>query len=915
MKLAKVAVSLGIISILAGCGEADTASSHIAKAKSFQSHEVDAKLIELKNAVKLESRNAEARFLLGETYLSQGFASGAIKELEKAHEYSYDLNKLIPLLARAYSISSSDEDVIDLNKHLNTLNNESAVVYLAYKTLAEIRLGSVENAKNVVSQSESLISGSAYYHLASAYLAMGEADLDSAQNNVEKTLTILPNQYDAILLLGQINSAKGEHNQATINFTKYAEAQPKSSIIVLFLAQSLLKEEKYLEAEKYADTILASAPNQPFANYVKAMSQFELKEYLLAKEHAELALKSNFNQAQLKLVAGISSYFLGNYEQSHSHLESLIPHLTAEHPARKMFAMSQLQLGMLEDIPETLQGFNATTEEDDKFLSTLSYQMAQLGAVDKAKVIAKKAANTSSDNAEQNMREGILKLMLNDPSGMQNLQDAVNINPDMRGAEIALAYAAIQANDLEQAKEIGTRWKEKNPDKLGGFNVLAAVYLKQGNIDLAKEEMHQSLKVSGKNLFALLELTNLAMLEDDKAEAVRLSDFSIAEFPKNTKVLRQYYSIRQDDAAFEKIKSVYTSDTKNLSTALLYSELLVNTKQFNEAISILDTFENTVKSPKQQWKLKVASQNGAGNNNKALLLLEEWMDVNPYHIEPVVMLSDYYGRKQDLSKALDVINKALSGVHNDNKMLMLGKMQLLIDKEDTYQAKEYFKELKADNIHGVLSEGIEGKIALLDKDYEKASKLLAKFYNDNPLAKNALLLNKALQGVNKYSAANDMLEYHLSKNDKDHNVRLVLANNYIGSSPEKAISEYKKILEDHPNSVMVLNNIAWLSMEAGELESALSYSESAHKLVPEDVNVIDTKAMILFKMGRNGEALRHLGKAHDLSKGRNNPVSINYAEVLIASNRSQSALKILNAIKPKNKQETARINQLKALSK
>ena len=914
MKFAIKLVSLVVISALAGCGETETATSYVAKAKNFQSSQIDEKLIALKNAIKLEPQNVEARLLLGETYLNQGFASGAVKELEKAYELSGNKTKLVPLLARAYILTSSDEEVLDLNKHVNSLPNETAVHYLAYKTLAEIRLGNLDNAKSSVEQANILLPDSAFSLLAQAYFDMAEGNLYNAENNAQKLLTIIPEQKDTILLLGQVNTALNEHAEATVYYTQYAKLQPKSSIVVMFLAQSLLKEEKYQEAEKYADTILASAPNQPFANYIKAMSQFSFKNYSEAQEYAEIALKANFNQASLKLVAGISAYFSENYEQSHHHLESIVQHLTPQHPARKMFALSQLQLGMLDDISSTLEGFNASTVEDNKFLSTLSYQMAELGAVDKARIIAKKSTNTLPNDAGQNMREGILKLMLNDVSGMADLKNAVKLNPDMLGAELALAYAAIKSGDYQQAIDIAGDWKIKHPKKIGGYNVLAAVYLKQGEIDAAKKEMHESLKVSQKNLFSLLELTNLAMLEGDKKEAEKLSEFAAKEFPLNTKVLKQYYSIRRDEAAFNKIKNLYLSDTKKISIALLYAELLINAGNYNEATNILDTFENNVKSPKEMWLLKVAAQKSAGNNNKALLLLEEWTKANPYHIEPIIMLSDYYGRMQDEQKALNIIEKALAGAHSDNRMLKLGKMQLLLDTGNIYRSKEYFDVLKTDNLAEPITQGIEGKIALLDKNYVKASKLLAKFYNTNPLSKNALLLNKALQGNNKNQAAIELLEFHLENNNKDNNVRLALANNYLNTEPQKAISAYKRILEDHPNSVMVLNNVAWLSMEAGNLEEAITFSESAFKLAPNNINIIDTKAMILFKAGRKGEALRHLGTAHDLSKGKNSSIALNYAEVLIASKRNKSAVKILNAISTNNDSERKRLKELMVLA-
>lgn len=909
MKLAKLLISVGVVSALIGCGGNDSALTHIEKAKSFKSNEVDSKLIELKNAIKLEPKNAEARFLLGEIYLNQGFGVGAVKELEKAYDYKYDINKLIPLLARAFIITTADEEVLDLDIHVSKLTDEKKVHYLAYKTLAAIRTNNIELAKESVESSNSLLPNNTYTFLASGYLEMVENKLELAKDHINKALDITPKQVDALLLLGQVNTALGEHKIATESYLKYAKLQPKSNVIVLFLAQSLLKEEKYLEAERYADTILRASPNQPFANYVKAMSQFELKNYQKAKEHAETALKSQFNQGPLKLIAGVSAYFLENYEQSHYHLESVVNYLVPEHPARKMFAVSQLQLGMVEDISETLEGFNSTTKEDGKFLSSLSYQLAELGAFDNAKAVAKQILSDAPEDAEQNMREGILKLMLNDPSGMQNLKEAVALKPDFLGAELALAYAAIYAKDFEQAISIADKWKAKYPKKPGGHNVLAAVYLKQGLAEKAKEELNKSL-LSQNNVFAFLELTNLAIMEKNLDEAKRFSNLAVNAFPSNVNILRQHYSVFKNDEAFEKIKVQYKSDKKNKAVGMLYTELLVYTKKFNEAVNVIDAYETTVKTPRKLWQLKVLSHGGLKNIHKSQTILEDWIKTNPYHIEPVVMLADYHARNNNIENALNLLDKALRGHHSDNDMLKMGKMQLLLDNKNVKEAKRYYSELKQNSIKPEIVNGLEGKIAFLEKDYAKATSLLSKFYKSFPLSKNGILLANAYQSNNQSDKAISLLKKHLQENDGDNNVRAVLANIYLSNEPNKAIASYKRILEQHPNSILVLNNLAWLTMEQGSLDEALAFSKDAYKFAPQNANILDTYAQVLLKIDQKRQALIKSKEAFQLSDGKNVDIALNYVDILIVNGRKNEAKSLLKKIKPLTEKQKNKSNKL-----
>lgn len=920
MKLFKLLVCIGLINVIVACSDAETSSGHISKAKEYVTgSKVEEGLIELKNALKKEPENAEARFLLGQLYLQQGSGVDAVKELEKALQYKYALGKVIPLLARAYILDQSDEAVIGLSEQAESLPEEIKIHYLAYKTLAAIRVQNMALAKESVAIVNQLSSSNIYSLLASSYLYLAETKLVEAKAKVSQLLKVQELQPDALLLLGQIETALGDYSSATEYYLKYAQVQPKSAVIVLFITDSLLKEKKYSEAEKYADSVLAKVPNQPFAHYVKSVARFEFQDYTEAGKHAEQALLANFNQLQLRLIAGASAYYQNNFEQSYFHLNKVIEFLVPEHPARKLYAVSQLQLGLIDQINETLNNFSSTTKEDSQFLSSLSFQMAELGAIDDAKELVQ-SIDKGGKSAEQNVRDGILKLMLNDPTGIQNLKDAIELKPDLASAELALAYASIQGGDFEQALTISKKWKVKYPDKPVGYSLLSAVYIKQGKIAEAKAELTQSLNYSPNNLFALTELINIAYHQQNLDEAYKLSDLALKQFPENVKLLKQSYAIsRGDDSkkakVSNKIQALFESKQTDLSYGMLYAEVLLDVKNYKEAGKILDSFKVSIKSPKRFWLLKVITQNNIDKGAQVPAILELWIKSNPYHIEPNLLLINYYMRSKNSKQALVIVNKALRDKHKNSSHLKMAKMQILLNEKQLVEAKEFYKEFISNDMNIELVHGIEGRIYSLEKNYIKAEPLLVAFYNILPSSQNAILVAVAQKELNNLNKAITSLEAHLQKNEDDNQVKSLLANFYTVPYPKKAIKVYEEILLTKPNDIVYLNNLAWLYLNDNNLTLALKYSAEAVKLAPKYPNVLDTRGMVLLKSGDKVASWKALLKAYNLSKNKDANIALNYAEVLIANGQNKDAISILKRLNINNIEEDRRKKSLMELVK
>jgi putative PEP-CTERM system TPR-repeat lipoprotein len=897
MKFLKVAIYVSIAIALLGCGEKLTAEAHIKNAKDYlNADNFNASVIELKNAIRIDDKNAEARFLLGQTYLSLGDGPAATKELERAKKLKITNNKLLPLLARAYILTDSNADVLALSADSKVLAAEQQSQYLAYQTLAALRSGDPELAIQAVELADAIANQGVYSMLASAYLALSETNYEEVSALTAHILSIDPEQVDTLLLQGQVAMATEDYKLAVTSFSSFNKLQPRFIIVKLFLANALLKAGEYQEAERQADAILAKLPNQPFANYIKAMVRFQAKDFAKTSKHAELALSANFNQFNLKLVAGASAFYLKNWQQSYYHLNPIIKYLPKDHQAKRMLTVSQLELGLINEVSESITSFNDDSEVNAKFLSSLSYQLLALGAISEAKKVLTQSELTSLNTATHNARQGILKLMMNDPSGIENLQEAVELDPDLIEAELALAFAALQTGDIEKAKVIAKKWQAKYPKKASGYNLIASIAFEENDFQKAEEALKTSLQLEPDNIFALNEQLRIARQQKNESLSKQRVNYLIETYPNNEKVLRSYFSLYKNEMALDKLRIAYDADDTNMDKVVLLAEALLSLDQANEAETLLLAQGDAIKFPKRYWQLLLVIYQQDDDRDKVKLTLEKWLKTNPYHIEPVVLLADVYSSNRNYERALVIVKRGLDN-HKDNLILQLIQMQLLLNSKQIGPSKKLYKTLSVKNINDPLKQGMLGRILLLEKKYTQAIPKLRVLYKAYPTSQNAIYLASTYVYNKNNVGAGEVLENYLTIDTSNNRIKTMLASIYLESDISKSISIYNDVVVERPKNIIAHNNLAWLYFEQKELDKALVHAETAFALAPQVANVVDTYGKVLLASGNKKAALSHARDASTLAKGKDVDIQLNYIEALIANSRMLDAQDLLTRIK------------------
>lgn len=910
MNFFKSIVCASVILAISACGNNETSQTYIDEAEKLLIEKQDSSaIISLKNAIKLDVKNAKARFLLGRLYLSYGDAYHAEKELERALKLGYDTNKTLPLLARVYMLTESDDDVFSLENEAVGLNKSSKIQFLAYKTIAALRTDNEKLANETVELALSMSTSDSYSMLANAYLAFSKKDTAHAAILTERILTAAPDNADALMLQGQVAIVDKNYSQAITSFEKYFALQPSSNKVQLFIADALLKNGEFIKAEAIADAILTKIPNQPFLQYIKAMARFEVKDYEAASHFSGLSLTSGFNSFSLQLVAGASAFYLKNHEQCHLHLKDIIKYLPSDHAARRMLAISQLQLGLIGDISETLGDYASSNEDNTPFLAALSYELMELGAYEKAKELAKHVTDAPEINAEQSARTGILKLMMNDPSGVENLELAIQQNPELVSAELALAFASIKAGDLTRASDIANKWLIQYPKKAGGHNLKATIALVQNKLIEGQTALEHSLKLEPNNIYALTEMIKLANHQNNASKAMALTEEAISAHPYNLKVLAQYFEFHKNEEGLKVLLKAQNNNKANINYGILLAEALIQLNKYKDASEILAGYQLNSKTPKRYWQLRLIANAKQEDAEEELSILDKWRRNNPYHIEPVFLLVNYWTSKKLPDRALNVLKQSFKE-HPNNLLLHLVKMQVLLNNNRPSEARRLLKDLLSFDFNEDMKAGIEGRILLLERNFSAAIPKLKQQYEAKPSEQGATFLAYALEGNNQKKLAIELLENYSLEYGQKPRVSLSLANMYLSTDVNKATLEYEKLIKIQPNNIVVLNNLSWLYMEKGLFSQALMHAKKAYSLSGEVPNVVDTYAQVLLKSGKKSQALVKAEQAYKLSKMENVDIALNFVEILLANNAKMKAKKILLKISTQTKIQKVKHHKL-----
>ncbi|PSW21197.1 PEP-CTERM system TPR-repeat protein PrsT [Photobacterium sanctipauli] len=865
---------------------------------SLADNDQNAAIINLKNAIQADSKAMEPRKLLADIYLQRGDFSSAEKEFNRAIRNGAERDIIEPLLARALLRMNDLEALTQLVDNSRTNSPEVMTELLSIKSLSLLQNGKVDEAEYTLELATESGIDTLYSSLSQASIEAENEQLDSAISIVTDMASLHPENSDVWLLLGHLNTAANQHVTAVESYKKAVELSPDAVHYTLFLAQAMVRAEKYQEADKYVSYLLQLSSSHVLANELKAAIQYNLKNFDEAKKHAELAINNGSQNLSVYLIAGVTSYSNGQIEQANNYFTKVVPFVPNDHFVKRMYVSTQFKLGQIDGALKTLEGFDLSSEVNSDFISAMSVEFAKIGRNSDALELAEKASSLSSNSND--LRLGLVKLANNDTSGIDNLQQILSVDPALPEANLGLAYYHLKQGNNEAAEQVVDDWLEATPEDINAILIKGLITLKQKDYDNAKLLFSQVLSTDPGNVSAAIALAQIEAAEGDTQSAFDKTLSLAEQTPDNFVIAKHLFKyaaeLDQVDQALKFYQTKTDQSPENVNMKLVLARAYGATGGMDKAISIINGLTPSQQSA-QSWGLLVLFHQNQKSYRKALQASEKWLEVdrlNPQAYIKTIQLSEL---TKNYSKGIKVADEA-QALFSDQPGFNLMKAGLLIhdnrlassqkilnDQPDEIKKTPYFLRLQA-------------KIYQNNKQYSKVVEVQESRYRAQQNLQTAKDLADAYVANNQADKAASFLKSVIEQyGEAAQPLSLMLAQLQLDSKPDEAIARYEAIIQREPNNVIALNNVAWLYLEKQNYTQACQSAEKAYELAKTLPEVQDTYGFCLLKSGKTEQSLQPLKMAYENRK-TNIEISLHYVESLIENDKHIEAKSILKGIAP-----------------
>ncbi|WP_372626979.1 XrtA/PEP-CTERM system TPR-repeat protein PrsT [Arsukibacterium sp.] len=894
-----------LLAALSGCGGKE-AAEHYQDALTYnQNNQYNAAVIELKSAISQAPDNIDYRLLLARIYLKTGDVVSAEKEFERALRNGADPEAIAVEVIQTSYLAENHQNVLSLFNDTDGLSEKTQHYLKFYRALAEVELGAADNAVTLFDE----LVNSEYPDLA----AYAEAALLLNARNITDALTAVQQvkqdsliAKEALLLTAQLQLLDKQNDNAIANLKQYIAQVPRALRVRLLLAQTYVQQQQFSEADEQLVYILQLAPEHGLSNYLKATIEYQKQDYTKAKEHIDKAISARFSNTPSRILAGIVSHQLGLEAQALSHLSAVKNSLHTYPPAQRLYSLLQLRAGETADAANSLSNADFT-EKDLSLVAGTAFQLISQGDQSLANEIISRYENMVVPQDGQSLSTlGSLKLGLPDRNaeGIKNLEQALMMDPGLHDTRLVLAGSYIRQKQYDKAAELAEEWLKTDETLNAGYNLKALTYLLQQDLENGKLMLAEAQKADSENVFTLYMLAAVARDENDIAKSDALLTQALELRSDYVPALIAYFTSMQQQGtpqvAIDLVERSHKAHPDNNQIRMLLANLYQSRNNFADVISILKPVSDT----QQQFTpafygLMVNAYVRTNQTDKALALAERWFNNDDKNIRAGLAYANLLANDGRFKDAIVVLDKQLK-VHPKQPVLLRTKIAAQSENGDQKGALATFELLPNEIANSAEMLYHKGRIQILNKQISPGLETLNKSYSMTPAPATAIAIAGAYAKDISYRRAVTFIEEHFAKHGKNStDLHAYYANLLIEDDVNKAVTEYSEIVQQSPDSIIALNNYAWVLLEVGKVADAKTYAEQALKLNERHPDVLDTYGRVLLELGEHTKAKAQFEQSLAIRPGHAE-VQLNLAQALIENGEQEQAGKVLAAVKTDN---------------
>lgn len=846
-------------------GWADSSAEYLVEGRDYLAQgKIRAAIIQFKNAVKEDPKNAEARFELGRAYLLGGDGAGAGKELERARRLGIGMERVASLLGRAYLMQGKVDKVLAEFETTDGLSPQAQAAILVARANARAQKRELELAGKVFGEALAVDPRSVDALLGLGRLAALQGRLDEALERADQVLLLDVKNSDAWVIKAGVARQRGDTVGAAEAYDKALALQPFNPSALLGSATVNLARGNADKADEAIGQLLRQSPGHLLANYLHAVSLYGKGKPEEALETLQRVLRvAPDHPPSLQMKAAID-FAQGRPEQARQALRQVIQANPDNLAAAKLLAATQMQLGEAERAIETLTKLEGRVADDAQFLAMLGTAYLRDGRylrgieyLERASELDPQAAGVRTQLA--------LGLLASGEGGraVKELETAVDLGKDVLQAELMLTLIHLRNGDYQQALEQARIFAGKSPDSPVPHNLEGAAYLGLGRTEAAREAFRKAL---AKDAGFLPARMNLAGMNEKagKSDAARRAYMDVLERkPGHAGALmalaRLAGSQGREEEASKYLQKAFETNPDILRPGL---ELIRYYDRKGQALRVISIARQMLKQhPDNPTVLNVLGLAQMRNEDfhGALASFQKLQRRVPDSSQSFYLQGRAYlalERRDEARRAFEQA-LALAGDHVPTQ-LELARLELKAGNRDV--AIRLARTIREQRPDDELGYRLEGEILLDAGQPEAAAKIFEQGLQRVASSRLVLGLYSA-QKQGKALLPWKVLAAWLEKHPDDFVVASAYAEALRASGDLKgAESLYLELLTKRPDDIVVLNNLAWISHRLGRGD-ALRHAERAYELAPDNPAVMDTLGWLLVGTGEVRRGLSLLEEA------------------------------------------------------
>lgn len=895
-------VLIALVLALAGCDALTSPQHRLARARAeFDSGQLGRAEIDLRKLTQANPGNAEAWVLLARVALDVGDSAAAEVDLDRAATAGARAATVDPLRASAWLDARKGQMLLDALTHQGlpgiteperTLDLARAYRQLRQQEKAEALLDQLLQAQPNLNEGRLVL----------ADVLMLEGKSDAALSQIDRVLASDSHSVSANLLRGRLLASREEFSAAERSYALALQNEtPKTSVIDRFsvligLTGARLAQGELQSAAQSQAVLVKLAPGSTNVQLLGARLKLARGDTLggIADLQALAAHAPNFVPALV--VLGTAELKQGNLGQAEQALLQAVQAAPENVEARELLASVQLQLNQPEQAMRTLTPAMSAGPADRPLLSLLGAVESHSNTPDA--VLKSLEADAQAHPQDRTMRLNLAEAYLFSGRALQALP-LIETTPEVAGDSRREGLKVVALNMLQGSKAASTQVEKLltlHPRDIGILDLAAAFYMAQQQPTRAHALLEQALALDGRNVKTLM-----AMARADAAQG----DISAAETA---------------------LRSALALDSGNSQIRLALTNVLIARKAFAEADAMLAPISGPQAGPAAQFELAHLAL-ARGDFKQADAALDRAVAQQPKDAELVRQTGEMLMQAHQYQAALARFTAASRLAPNDALYWFdQGRAQLGLNQMTA--ARESFQ--KATQLRPQWLSPISA-LALMDvqaKEFQRALNRVDELLASRPQDPDALALRgdvewamgdfkaaeatygQALQRHQDASLATKLFRARLAAREPspeqplvqwltlaphDRSIHSVLGSYYLSEHAlPQAAGQFQAILEQVPDDVLALNDLAWTYSELKD-PRAEALAQRAHELAPAQANVDDTFGWILAREGKSGQALPLLAQAAQLDSA-DPEVQYHYAYALVQEGKRAEAQQILSTL-------------------